>query len=400
MCRIPLFFWGCELMGEKLSLVIILTEGIRGHLNQARGIAIWLSELTGARTVEIQVPRLSGLEKLVKSKVRARFLSRSTSAICSKWLKDVGAQDLVDRITSLVESVPEKAEGCLLISAGNTPAPFNLSLARVFQIKNVVLMTPSVTSLSAFDFAVVPEHDFPPVSENLMLTLGAPNAIVRKDLEEPAEELARSFSPVNSSSWGILIGGDTVNYGIDPAWIKKNVGALLDMASEKCADLYITTSRRTRQDAEKTLYDITRGQKNVRMVLLASQDPRNPVPGMLGLCDRIFCTEDSVSMLSEAATSGKPVFLLRVKKKGGLKMFLGTITNSLVKANILPVSYLWGFYRFEYMRQRMIGKGLLVEMPDNTQNWMNLVDSSKNRDVSEFNEAKRAAEWILETFKR
>lgn len=382
-------------MEQKLSLVIILTEGIRGHLNQARGISFWLSKLSGARIVELQVPLLSGLEKLVKLKFRARFISGSSPAACRKWLNDTGAQDLIDRISSLLENVPEKGKGCLLISAGNTPAPFNLALARVFQIRNVVLMTPSVTSLSSYDFAVVPEHDFPAPGDNLMSTLGAPNAIVRKDLEEQAEELKRSFSPVNTSSWGILIGGDTVNYSISPAWISKYVGALLDMASAKGADLYITTSRRTRQDAEKTLYDITRGRENVRMVLLASQDTRNPVPGMLGLCDRIFCTEDSVSMLSEAATSGKPVFLLRVRKKGGLKMFLGAITNSLVKAHILPLSCLWGFYRFEYMRQRMIEKGLLVDMPDNTENWMNLVELSKNRDVSEFNEAKRAAEWIM-----
>ena len=35
--------------GDALKVIVILSEGIRGHVNQSRGVAYWLSRLTGRR---------------------------------------------------------------------------------------------------------------------------------------------------------------------------------------------------------------------------------------------------------------------------------------------------------------------------------------------------------------
>ncbi len=56
---------------------------------------------------------------------------------------------------------------------------------------------------------------------------------------------------------------------------------------------------------------------DVRMLVLGTRDPWNPIPGMLDICDEVFCTEDSVSMISEAATGGQVVQILRVGKRRG-----------------------------------------------------------------------------------
>ncbi len=385
-------------MYSDLSLIIILNEGIRGHLSQTRGVAHWLAELTGARIKEIKVPDLAGWRRFWQLKVKARSLRNCSISECKKWLIDSGGGVLLDDLT--VDLATGEKKQCILLSAGNTSAPFTLVLGRILGVRRVVLMTPSVIGTDPFDFAIVPEHDFPKSNDNVLATLGAPNFIIPDELEKKGKELVHDFPSGDSESWGVLIGGDTANYSIDPEWIRINIGALLEVSSSRGVGLYITTSRRTSQDAERVLEEITEDREHVRMNLIASRDSRNPVPGILGLCSRIFCTEDSVSMLSEAVTSGKAVFLLRVKKKGGVKILLGKITQGLVKADILPLYFLWGFYRFEYMRRRLIENGFLVEMPIETDKWSELITMSVRQMRAEFNEAKRSAEWILEEWNK
>ncbi len=380
-------------MYSDLSLIIILNEGIRGHLSQTRGVAHWLAELTGARIKEIKVPDLAGWRRFWQLKVKARSLRSCSIPECEKWLIDSGGGFLLNDLT--VDLADGKKKGCILLSAGNTPAPFNLALGRILGVPRAVLMTPSFIGTDPFDFAIVPEHDFPELTDNVLTTIGAPNLIIPDELEKKGKELVNDFPSGDSESWGVLIGGDTANYSIDPEWIRINIGALLEVSSKRGVGLYITTSRRTNQDAERALEEITGGTENVRMNLIASRDSRNPVPGILGLCTRVFCTEDSVSMLSEAVTSGKDIFLMRVRKKRGIRMFLGKMTRLLVDAQCLPLSSLWGFYRFEFMREKFIKMGLMIELPSETTEWMELISDDTATSQVEFNEARRSAEWIL-----
>ncbi len=96
--------------------------------------------------------------------------------------------------------------------------------------------------------------------------------------------------------------------------------------------------------AEAELLRLTEGIPAVRMVLLASKDPFNPVPGMLGLCSRIFVTEDSVSMVSEAITAGREVFLLRTERQSPGQPFRMQ-RPSWCENSFLEM--LWGIPRFD-----------------------------------------------------
>jgi len=52
-------------------------------------------------------------------------------------------------------------------------------------------------------------------------------------------------------------------------------------------------------------------------VWIAGEDGQslNPYPAMLGACDAILVTEDSVNMAVEAASTGKPVHILPLARK-------------------------------------------------------------------------------------
>jgi mitochondrial fission protein ELM1 len=390
------------------SLVVILSDGIRGHLHQSRGVAHWIAAATGARVIERDVPRFSGIRRFLLMKIAARKLGRATADEARRWLERAGAASLTAGIRPDAAGSPD---GVIVISAGSSAAPFTCALGRVLGAKTCVIMTPSVLGTEPFDFAILPEHDvsghpspgatIPPRTVTTLATLGAPNAIVPERLAEAAGELLRRSPPENpeAPAWGILLGGDDANYAVTPSWVSKVLAPIVDRASDLGVDVYLTTSRRTSRKTEDAITELARGRSFVRMVLLASVDEYNPVPGMLGHCRRIFCTEDSVSMASEAVTAGHRVILLRVGRKKGLHMILQRLAFRLAGLGLLPSRFVFGVPKFDAMFDRFRERGYLVEWTPSSSRCFasgpELSDVSPT--VSGFNEAKRAAEWILKT---
>lgn len=382
-------------MENNLALIIILTEGIRGHLFQSRGIAKWLSKETGAIIREYTVPLLKDWDRFYYLKLGGRALPGALPAQLEKWITGSGGKSLIDNVRLEIECLRVKPGNCLIISAGSNPARYNLAIGNLMGIRTCVLMTPSLLGTNPFTFAVVPEHDFPGDDPNVLGTLGAPNAIMQAELDDYAEDLLKRYpSSSTKEKWAILLGGDDANYSLEPQWVREKIPAIIHLAEMSSADLYITTSRRTTAEAEKVLLELTEGLNCVRMLLLASRDEFNPVPGMLGLCTNVFCTEDSVSMLSESVTAGHMAYLLRVGRKRGWRCILQRLTSFLVDVGFLKSSVLWGIPRFDSMIEDFKKRGLVQELPSCTSDWNGFyLDSGRSK--KDFNEARRAAEWIL-----
>ncbi|MEA4881973.1 MAG: ELM1/GtrOC1 family putative glycosyltransferase [Synergistaceae bacterium] len=380
------------------SLLILLSDGIRGHLSQSRGVAGWISRFTGADIVEMEVPRLSGWRRAFFLKWRARFLPFLPPERTALWLDRAGGSQLLSESRSALARRGLSGEQVLFLSAGSSAAPFTLALARTLGGKSCTIMTPSVLGTTPFDFAVVPEHDAPRKDANVLVTLGAPNGIFPDELERRGWELAQKY-PTRSGKrerWSILVGGDDANYAISPRWIRSRILPLVKAAEDRRADLYITTSRRTSPSAEEALKKLIGQNPSVRMLLLASKDSFNPVPGMLGLSGRVFVTEDSVSMVSEAVTAGKEVFLLRTETAKALRLRMQEYTEALVDRGVLPSRFLWGKPRFDRLFAGLQEQGFLKEMNcDNLTDRIGTLSLSQNGSTS-LNEARRAAEWIVE----
>ena len=308
------------------------------------------------------------------------------------WLDGTGAGALLDEARAAVAQGGHDEGRILVLSAGSGAAPFTLALARALGARACTLMTPSVLGTKPFDFAVVPEHDGPERRDNVLATLGAPNAIFPDELERRAAELSALHpprSPDAREGWAFLIGGDDQNYAISPSWVDETLAPLLEEGARRGADLYVTTSRRTSLDAESAIERVASANGAVRMLLLASRDPMNPVPGMLGLCARAFVTEDSVSMASEAVTAGREVLLLRIGRRGGLRGALQRMTERLVNAHALPPGFLWGPPRFDRLFAALEEAGYVREASTGAE-------TGRTQPASPLNEARRAAEWILE----
>ena len=101
-------------------------------------------------------------------------------------------------------------------------------------------------------------------------------------------------------------------------------------------------------------------------------------------------------MVSEAVTAGRRVVLLRVGRKKGLHMILQRLAFRLAALGMLPPRFVFGVPKFDAMFDRFRERGYLVEQtPSSIRSAQELPDASAT--VSGFNEAKRAAEWILNT---
>jgi mitochondrial fission protein ELM1 len=91
---------------------------------------------------------------------------------------------------------------------------------------------------------------------------------------------------------------------------------LLDICQESNARLSITTSRRTHSDSEDVIRAKLLNNKLCCFLVIASEPQKeSPVPGILGISDIVIVTEDSLSMVCEAASSGRKVVLLKVERK-------------------------------------------------------------------------------------
>ena len=373
-------------------LLILLNEGTRGHIVQSRGIAARLNEITPVDVVECEVPRLKGFERFKYLKFYARRIPSASKPYIENWLYKAGAAELYSTVNALLT----EKRPLLFLSTGSNAAPYCLAMARLFDGKSCVVMTPTVLGLKPFDWAVVPKHDGRK-GDNVLVTLGAPNAICSQLLAEQKRELLSDYPPRRAEGWGVLIGGDDQNYSIAPLWVNKVMPTLLELARAAGVDLYITTSRRTQAATEAALTKLCAGNDSVRMLLLASQDPRNPVPGILGHCARVFCTEDSVSMISESVTGCPRVAVVTVGHHHGVRRFFQEITEYLVDLRLLSSRCLWGVPRFNRMIEDFENQNYLTLItPRSLDEDLAHFLSKPCGEAAQFNEAARAAKWLAQ----
>lgn len=159
-----------------------------------------------------------------------------------------------------------------------------------------------------FDILAVPKHD--PASDikadNILVTQAAPNRITREKLLAAREKFT-FLSALPSPRIGVLIGG-TAGKQILTTTMVRDLCAQLKQLSQQGYGLMITTSRRTGAENEKTL----RSELNGTGIYFWNGTDENPYFGILAHADALIVTSESMSMISEAATTGKPVYTVNL----------------------------------------------------------------------------------------
>jgi mitochondrial fission protein ELM1 len=197
----------------------------------------------------------------------------------------------------------------LLIATGRHSIPASLyarreTLAARTRTLTVQLQNP-VIDPSRFDLVVVPRHDGL-TGPNVMTTRGALHRVTPEMLKREAEKFLPTVAHLPSPRIAVLIGGSNAVYHLTPREIVPLTQQLASLVKEKGGSLMITPSRRT---GAENLSILQSGLKDSPAYIWDGQGD-NPYYGMLGLADIILVTCDSVNMVSEACTTGKPVYVI------------------------------------------------------------------------------------------
>lgn len=175
-----------------------------------------------------------------------------------------------------------------------------------------------------FDLVAVPAHD-PTRGENVIVTDAAPNRITPETLDAARRQFQK-FATLHRPRIAVLIGGDSKAHRLTRPVLEKLVTQLQGLN----AGLMVTVSRRTGKAHE----DFLRGALAGPYCHFWDGSGANPYLGMLGWADAILVTNDSVSMLSDAASTGKPVYAIALQG-GGQRLDL--LQKNLIDKGILRV---------------------------------------------------------------
>jgi uncharacterized protein len=163
------------------------------------------------------------------------------------------------------------------------------------------------------DLMVVPQHD-PARGENVLLTLGAVHRVRPALLDAGRARFAPLFAGLRRPLVGVLIGGSNRVYRLTPA-IAASLGQHLAALAAQGFGIAITPSRRSGELALKALAEPLRGVPHY----FWNGSGENPYLGLLAHAEALVVTGDSVNMVSEAAATGKPVYLVGLE--GGSAKF-------------------------------------------------------------------------------
>ena len=183
----------------------------------------------------------------------------------------------------------------LLISTGSTTFYPNKVIARKLAVPNVAILNPKGYRP---DFSAIfcPAYDHPPKRKNIT---ELPLNLCAADETFFAEKSAL-FSQKHAQrkpAVGFIIGGPNAVSEIDPIKLKNKMKQAFQL-TEGC-EHWVTTSRRTPKEVEAIIEKMPFDYR-----LINSHDPYNPIPAFIQLCDRLFVTSDSASMISECASFG------------------------------------------------------------------------------------------------
>lgn len=198
----------------------------------------------------------------------------------------------------------------LLIATGRASIPASLYVRRASRMGGgrgtftVQLQNP-VIDTSRFDLVVVPRHDGM-TAANVMTTRGALHRVSPDMLAHAGAKLLPQIEHLPMPRIAVLIGGSNAVFQLTPREMEPLARQLAALPPMMGGSLMVTPSRRT---GDANLAILQQALRDVPSYVWNGQGD-NPYYGMLALADFIIATCDSVNMVSEACTTGKPVYVI------------------------------------------------------------------------------------------
>lgn len=208
----------------------------------------------------------------------------------------------------------------LIIAAGHGTHLSMLCARHARAGKAIVLMKPSLPA-ALFDLCFIPSHDKPGSAKNIVQTQGALNTSL------PSSQL-------NAARGLVMIGGESKHYSWDNTSLTAQIKEVLNTPN---IQWHITDSPRTPDISRRSMHKLA--SDNVQYIPF-NQAPAAWLHDALQQAGTVWVSEDSISMIYEAITSGASVGVFNVPIKNP-----GRISSAVKK--MLDDKLITAFHRWK-----------------------------------------------------
>ena len=265
-------------MGKLKAL--LLTEGMHGMISQVEGMAKALNAEYSHKIVRLSFPW-----NLIPPKFTP------TSHIVLKDKNYITDNEIPD----------------LIISCGRKSVIPSILLKRKnLKIFTIHIQDPKV-SLKNFDAIVAPEHDNLK-GDNIYNSKGAIHYITEQEISKASQYLADKIKSEKIVS--LILGGPNKYYSFNSDQIINIFNQIKSIFVSDGYKVIIIPSMRT----PKEIIDLAEREMGLSGYVVNKVD-KQAYLSAYALANYVIVTCDSTSMISEAATSGKPIFVAHMKAK-------------------------------------------------------------------------------------
>ena len=264
---------------------ILLTQGMHGMISQVEGLAKALDIDFTHHTVE-----LNNFWKMIPPKL---------TPISQSVYKEIN-----------------QTEFDVIISCGRKSVIPSIHLKNNSKKKvlNIHIQDPKV-NFNHFDFIVAPEHDSIN-GQNVISTKGAIHYLTNDEIIKNKDYLNSFVKKDQRKICSLILGGPTKYYDYSSKNIKNIFSNLNDLLKKNDFQLVVIPSMRT----PKNSIDYAKEYFGKNHTIIDNVDKKAYLSA-LSISESIVITCDSSSMISEAALTGKPIYVANILPKKNDKRF-------------------------------------------------------------------------------
>ena len=264
---------------------ILLTEGMHGMISQVEGLAKALDIDFTHHKVE--------LNHLWK------FIPPNFSPVSQNVFKKIDHDDFD-----------------VIISCGRKSVIPSIHLKNTANKKvfNIHIQDPKV-DLNNFDFIVAPEHDAIQ-GQNVISTKGAIHYLTENEISENKDYLNSFIKKDDRKIWTLILGGPTKYYDYSTKNMKHIFTSLYKLLKKHDFQLVVIPSMRTPINTIHYAREFFGDNHTIIMDV-----DKKAYLSALALSKNIIVTCDSSSMISEAALTGKPIYIASILPRKNDKRF-------------------------------------------------------------------------------
>ncbi|KSB88153.1 nucleoside-diphosphate sugar epimerase [Caulobacter vibrioides] len=197
----------------------------------------------------------------------------------------------------------------LWVAAGRATLPLSIRARKWSGGKTYVvqIQDPRVPA-HMFDLVIPPKHDRL-TGDNVVPITGSPHRVSQDRLDAEYEKFKDAIEALPHPRVAVLLGGKSKAFDLPVERAAQMAHEIQLPLEQEGGSLLMTFSRRTPEPARALLAARLR---DLPGIIWDGEGP-NPYFAFLAAADYILVTEDSTNMATEAASTGKPVFILKME---------------------------------------------------------------------------------------